>query len=361
MKKVFLIFNIFLLISACNTVKNDFLHTVNTIKIDTLLIDKISSRALLIDEDYVWFGANQGNFGCISLKDKSIFRSKIVEKNIKLEFRSIAQTKEDIFLLSIANPALLYKVNKKTKIVEKVYEEHHEKVFYDAMLFINNKEGFAIGDPINEHPCIIKTENGGITWKKINEANLPYFRSGESFFAASNTNLNYQKRTLFMVSGGKSSNLYSSKDKGISWNKYSTPIIQGESMTGIFTSDFLNDKIGIIAGGNYEKLNDNTLNKAITFNGGKNWQLLTKKEAFGYTSCIQFIPNTNGKGLLATTEAGVFYSKNRGENWNKLLPDNDFVAFKFINSTTAIASGKNRIVRLNLIKQLAFKNESKTY
>ncbi|RVU90157.1 oxidoreductase [Flavobacterium columnare] len=348
MKEIFITFVISFSLLACKTSQKNTLNFIDSIKIDTLLIEQMSSRALLIDKDHLWFGTNQGKFGCIHLKNKSIYISNVIEKNKKFDFRSIAQTNKDVFILSIANPAILYKINKKTKIVEKVYEEHHENVFYDAMLFINNKVGFAIGDPINGYPCIIKTENGGLSWKKIEAIHLPTFISGESFFAASNTNLNYKNGTLFMVSGGRSANLYTSMNKGLKWNKKPTPIIQGESMTGIFTSDFFNDKIGIIAGGNYENLNDNTQNKAITLDGGKSWQLLAQNEAFGYASCIQFVPNSKGKSLLATTATGVFYSQNRGKNWKKLLSDNDFIAFRFLNSKTAIASGKNKIVRFNL-------------
>ncbi|WP_428225193.1 hypothetical protein [Flavobacterium sp.] len=47
--------------------------------------------------------------------------------------------------------------------------------------------------------------------------------------------------------------------------------MQGQTMTGIFTSDFYNGKIGILAGRNYEQLTDNKQNKAIPHDGGITW------------------------------------------------------------------------------------------
>ena len=70
--------------------------------------------------------------------------------------------------MTVANPALLYKVSKKDFKTTLVYQENHEKVFYDSMQFWNNKEGIAMGDPINECLSIIITRDGGNTWNKIN-------------------------------------------------------------------------------------------------------------------------------------------------------------------------------------------------
>ncbi|WP_447415107.1 hypothetical protein, partial [Clostridium perfringens] len=60
---------------------------------------------------------------------------RIANDSLKLEFRSIAQTPKNIFMLSVANPALLYKVSKENWATTLVYQENNEKVFYDSMQF----------------------------------------------------------------------------------------------------------------------------------------------------------------------------------------------------------------------------------
>lgn len=318
------------------------------VSIDTLLQEKMSCRALVVDGENIWFSANNGKYGCVSLKKEPNFLGNITKENLKLEFRSIAQTSKAVFMLSVSNPALLYRIDKKSRQIDLVYEEKHEKVFYDSMIFINELEGFAIGDPTEQCPSFIKTVDGGASWHKIACKGLPEFHEGEAFFAASNTNMNYKNGSLFMVSGGKRTRVFVSKDKGDTWQIFETPIVQGQAMTGAFTSDFYDQNYGIIAGGNYEKLSDNFSNKAITLDGGKTWVLVANGDAFGYASCIQFVPGSKGQCILEAGADGVFYSYDTGNSWQKIANDKDFTAFRFIDSKTVVASGKNRIVKITL-------------
>jgi photosystem II stability/assembly factor-like uncharacterized protein len=117
-------------------------------------------------------------------------------------------------------------------------------------------------------------------------------------------------------------------------------------MTGIFSADFLNEKTGIIVGGNYDAQSDNNANKAITFDGGQTWKLVGINQGFGYASCVQFVPNTNGKSILCVGTTGIYSSTNQGENWNKLSDDKDLFTIRFQDSNTAFLAGKNKLVRM---------------
>lgn len=350
MKLDSLLFIVFFVLCNCkssNSLMGNPKYT--SLKIDTLLVEeKLSCRALLVDNDKIWYAANGGKYGCINLDGEVVFSSVVAVKDTKIEFRSIAQNSKSVFLLSVATPALLYKIDKSSKEIKLVYTEIGEKVFYDSMTFLNEKDGIAVGDPTSECPSIIITKNGGVSWEKIVCTHLPKFESGEAFFAASNTNVIYRNGTLFMISGGKKSRVFSSTDKGRTWKTFETPIIQGGAMTGAFCADFYDENIGIIAGGNYEKLSDNYNNKAFTNDGGKNWETISDNEAFGYASCIQFLPNSKGNCLLEVGANGVYYTSNRGKNWTQLSRDSDFLAFRFINENIVVVSGKNRIVKFTL-------------
>lgn len=330
--------------------KKDSISTykkITSVTVDTLLNDVISSRAILIDGDKVWYAGNKGKFGSILLSNKDVKYNGIIQReNFPMEFRSIAQTSSDIFILTVANPALLYRINKQSKEIQLVYQEKHDKVFYDSMQFLNDKEGFAIGDPTEDCPSFIKTTDGGKTWKKILCNSLPKFEDGEAFFAASNTNLILRNKIMLMVSGGKKSRVAVSADKGENWIIHETPIIQGGTMTGAFCADFYNDLIGIIAGGDYEKPLQNSQNKAITNDGGKTWRIVANNEGFGYASCIQYVPNSEGKGIVEVGANGIFYSNDSGESWTKLAEDKDLLTFRFIDEKSAVATGKNRIIKL---------------
>lgn len=337
-----------LLIASCSSNKAKIISKKFTsIQIDTLLIENISSRAIIIDKNKIWYAGNNGKYGFIDLKDKSIqYSNSITKNNLKLEFRSIAQTAEALFILTVANPALLFRIDKKTLETTLVYQENHEKVFYDSMQFLNNNEGFAVGDPTEDCPSFIKTIDGGKNWTKINCTNLPKFAEGEAFFAASNTNLIVKKSKIWMVSGGKKSRVFVSEDKGKTWDSFKTPIVQGQAMTGVFTADFYDETIGIIAGGNYENLQQNSQNKATTTDGGKTWTLVAENQGFGYASCVQFIPKSKGKSIVSVGATGLFYSNNFGNSWTQLSKVTDLVTIRFVDENTAVATGKDRIIKL---------------
>ena len=317
-------------------------------KAEIILETKLSCRAIFVDDERVWMGMDKGRYGFYDIKKDTTILKEIPSVSRTTEFRSIAGTKDAIFILSVGNPAMLIGIDKKTLEETVVYKEEHEKVFYDSMQFVDDLNGFAMGDPIENCLAFIKTTDGGKSWQKVNCDVLPKVSDGEAAFATSNTNLAIKGKSIFMVSGGKKSRVFVSNDFGATWNVYETPIVQGETMTGIFTADFYNEKIGIIAGGNYEKQDQNWANKAITKNGGKTWKLIADKEAFGYASCVQFVPNSKGKKIVAVGGTGMFYSDNFGKSWTKFSDDKDFFTFRFESEKVFYATGRNKLVRFEI-------------
>jgi photosystem II stability/assembly factor-like uncharacterized protein len=318
----------------------------SSIQIDTLFQDKISIRAIVLDRDNIWYAGDKSRFGFYDLKSNKKFENTIVEDTLKIEFRSIAKTANYIYVLSVANPGLLYQITKDGKKTKLVYQEKNEKVFYDSMQFWNNEEGIAIGDPVTDCLSIIKTHDGGNTWNKLPDNKLPKVFEGEAHFAASNTNIVVKGNDTWIVSGGKKSRVFYSPNKGDSWNVYETPIVQGKQMTGIFTADFYDTKNGFISGGNYELLNQNSENKAVTADGGKTWKLIANNEAFGYASCVQYVPNSKGKGIVVVGASGLYYSSDGGVNWVQFSKDSSLYTIRFIDESEAIAAGCNKMIRI---------------
>lgn len=321
-----------------------------SVEIDTLFQDKISIRAIVVDKDKIWYAGNNSKFGFYDLKKKTKIESFIPLNNYKLEFRSIAQNRNNIFLLSIASPAFLFKVSKTTLEPILVYQENSEKVFYDSMQFWNEKEGIAIGDPTENALSIIITRDGGNSWNKIPAEILPKIVEGEAAFAASNSNIVIKGNHTWIVSGGIQSRVFYSADKGKTWSVFNTPIVQGKSMTGIFTADFYDANNGFVSGGDYEIPEQKFGNKAITDDAGKTWKLVAENKGFGYASCIQYVPNTKGKSLVSVGASGLFYSYDGGVNWEQLATDPTLYTIRFIDSTTAVAAGNNKMVRIRFVK-----------
>ena len=318
-----------------------------SVHIETIFEDSLSIRAIEpMSTDQVWFAANNGKIGLIDAKVPKL--ANISYGDSLLHFRAIASTKDAVFVLSVANPGVLYKIGhngSEATNIEEVYVETGEKVFYDAMAFWNDKEGIAMGDPTSNCLSVIITRDGGNTWNKLSCDVLPEVASGEAAFAASNSNIALYGDHVWIVSGGKRARVFYSADKGEHWEVFNTPILQGSAMTGIYSVDFYDDKLGVIFGGDWDKKEFNEGNKAITTDGGKTWNLISNGKGPGYRSSVRFVPNSNGYGIVAVGSPGISYSSDRGESWKELSQEG-FYAIEFVNDTLAFASGRNRISKL---------------
>ena len=343
MIKKLLLFCLPILFSAC---AEKTLPTFVSVQSKEIHNDSISIRAIAIDSNQLWFAGNNGKYGAIDLITLKKFRGRIAKDSLHPEFRSMAKTREAVFVLSVANPGLLYKISKDKTVVKLVYQEEGEKVFYDSMQFLDDSFGVAMGDPVSNCLNVIITNDGGNSWQKIPCEKLPKVEEGEAAFAASNTNIIIRGHKIFMVSGGKKARCFVSEDKGATWQVYDTPIVQGKAMTGIFTADFYDENIGFIAGGDYEQQEANVNNKAMTKDGGKTWKLVGQNTGFGYASCVQFVPNSEGKSLVCVGGTGVHFSNDCGTTWKKLAEDKDLYTLRFLNDSVAYAAGKNRVVEL---------------
>ncbi|NND63482.1 MAG: oxidoreductase [Flavobacteriaceae bacterium] len=337
---------IFILV-LCFSCASDSHKSFTKVEIQEVFNDSLSIRAISpLDTGRVWFAANRGIVGLI---DNGIPKLATIKyEDSLLQFRSIAQNKEAVFVLSVANPGVLYKIGfdgKEATYIEEVYVEKGDKVFYDAMAFWNDKEGIAMGDPVDGCLSIIITRDGGNSWNKLLCEDLPSTEVGEAGFAASNSNIAIVDDHVWIASGGKKARVFHSADKGIHWEVFDTPILQGGAMTGIYSIDFYDENLGVIFGGDWEKKEFNEGNKAITKDGGKTWKLMSNGEGPGYRSSVRFVPGSEGEAMVAVGSPGISYSDDRGDSWVD-LSEEGFYAIEFVNDTLAFASGRNRISKL---------------
>lgn len=318
----------------------------HSLEIDTILKKEISIRAILIDGDKVWYAGDHNQVGYYNWKSHQREEVLVQGDSIPLQFRSIAQNTDFIFVANIGNPAGVFKIQKSNLSVQKVYSETNPKVFYDSLQFWNDKEGIALGDPTATCLSITITRDGGNSWQKVSCDQLPPVEEGEAAFAASNTNICIQGNATWLVSGGTKARVFYSSNKGASWEVFNTPIAQGSAMSGIFTADFYNNHIGMIAGGNYEAPSQNFLNKALSCDGGKTWKLIADHAHFGYASCIQFVPKTKGREIVSIGSTGIYYSSDQGANWEQISLEASLYTLRFLNKHTAFAAGKNSLIQI---------------
>ena len=335
-----------LLIVSCGEKETEFVpRNIDKIEIQTVLEDSLLSiRAIdILNDNSLAFAANNNSFGLYNPNTKSWNISNQVQDSLEFSFRAVSHTSEDFFMISIANPALLFKTTYSG--MKLVYNEVHEKVFYDSMDFWNDQEGLAIGDPTEDCMSIIITRDGGNTWTKLSCDMLPKAKAGEAAFAASDTNIAIVGNHTWVATGGNTSRVLYSPDKGNTWEVYDTPIIQGTGTTGMYSIDFFDELHGYAIGGDYTKPDENAANKIRTQDGGKTWEVVGANQDPGYRSCVQYIPNREGKELVVVGFNGIDYSNDAGTTW-KHVGDEGFYTIRFLNDSIAYAAGKGRISKL---------------
>lgn len=342
--RIFLVLAVFLLVGCGSNEKETTKNPFTSAEIESILEDSISVRAIEVIDGNMAFAANKGMYGIYNAGPGSWNINVQAYDTILPEYRAVASTSTDFFMLSVGTPALLYKTGD-TGAMELVYKEEGENVFYDAMIFWNDREGIAMGDPTQNCISVIITRDGGHNWTKLGCEELPPGIEGEAAFAASNSNIAVVGNHTWILTGGISSRVFYSPNKGQTWEVFDTPLVQGTPTTGGYSIDFYDEKNGFIIGGDYTNPNDNKANKATTSDGGKTWKLVGDGSGPGYKSSVRYVPNSGGEELVAVGESGISYTKDAGATWSQ-LSGQGFHTLRFLNDTTAYAAGNRKIARV---------------
>ncbi|KRO87243.1 MAG: oxidoreductase [Bacteroidetes bacterium] len=343
--KLFFLPSLIILLIGCNDSNLNKTKPFTSLEINHVLLDStINIRAIEIKNNKIYNASSTGAIYSFDINSPKLIKQEqysSTEDSIEYpNFRSLAITKDHVFAISIANPALIFKDGKV------VYRENHEKVFYDSMHFWNDKEGIVVGDFTDNCINILITRDGGNIWNKVDCNKLNSIKDNEGFFAASDTNITIIGDKTWLASGGINSRIYYSKNKGLDWIVIETPIIQGETTTGIFSIDFYDKNNGFAIGGDYTKPLINSKNKIRTSDGGLTWNVVAENENPGYRSCVQYVPNSKGLGLVSLGFDGIDYSSDAGDSWTNLSSEG-YYSFRFYNDSIAYAAGNGKISKLH--------------
>src|SRR4051812_31343577 len=220
------------------------------------------------------------------------------------------------------------------------------KGFFDCMAFWDRDHGIAVGDPVNGKFQLITTSNAGEKWNPISPENLPPAKEEEGAFAASGTCIAVQGNSdVWFATGGKVARVFRSHDAGKTWEVTGTPIVSGEPSAGIFSVAFQNERVGMIAGGDYKKPDVGGANLAFTSDGGASWNLspLTGRNSF-YFSAAAFTGNgevmlVGTAGVVKSVDSRTLWESDRSSGFNALGVNGDKTFA--VGATGAIATLDN--------------------
>ncbi len=331
-----------------------FFYCVNTAlfaqKPTITIIDtskKVSIRGLsVVNDNVVWCSGSNGSVAR-SINGGKTFIWQTVAGYEKRDFRDIeAFDTNTAIIMGIAEPAIILKTKDGGKTWKKVFEDSTNGMFLDAMDFDEKGNGIVIGDPIDKKPYILLSKNKGDDWLRDKRSDTLIV--GEAFFASSGTNIKIIKNNIELLksylfaTGGTKSTLYIDNT-----NKcFKVPIIQGKASTGANSIDVYNNK-AVIVGGDFANDTDTTGNCVLV-------DLQKKLPKFshpqtsphGYRSCVVYI---NKNTLVACGTSGVDISYDEGNNW-QLISTQSFHVVQKAKKGNAIylAGSRGKIARLKL-------------
>jgi photosystem II stability/assembly factor-like uncharacterized protein len=262
-----------------------------------------------------------------------------------LDFRDVVATDPDTTFLLSAGPgeqSRIYRTTDAGKTWDLQFTNHEPRGFLDCMAFWNQQRGIVVGDPVDGHFVLIRTENGGKDWRPVAPQKLPPAVDGEGAFAASGTCITTQgQKNVWFATGGSVARVFHSQDGGDTWSVVQTPIAQGKNSSGIFSIAFRDARHGAIAGGDYKNPDGNGPNLAFTDDGGATWTLAPLSPQW-YFSVLAWKPHSGG--LLAAGTARAAYAKGQhSRTWQKTWPG-AINSVSFYNMDNGVAVGPRGLI-----------------
>lgn len=311
-----------------------------------------SLRGMSIPSDnIIWVSGSNGTIGKSVDAGKS-WRWIMVPGFEKKDFRDIdAFDSSTAIAMAVDNPAYIVKTTDGGATWKKVFERAMEGMFLDAMDFKNDKEGICIGDPLNltigrKLFYIIRTYDGGDTWKEVPLYQMPPAQAGEFIFSASGTNISFLDHPDFeyaFITGGYFSTLYLIAREGKKHKAATIPMLGGKETTGAFSFDTDHQKRFYCIGGDYKVPRDYFDNFYYSTDAGNKWGSPSVGPPFGYRSCIRII---NDKTLVACGPTGVDFASNGHKEWKKASLEGFNVCMVSKGKQVFLAGEKGKIGRL---------------
>ena len=307
----------------------------------------ISIRGLSVpDENTVWASGSNGTIA-LSLNGGADFEWMQVAGYEKRDFRAIhAWNNKEAIIVAVAAPAIILKTKDGGITWRKVYENIDTAMFLDAINFKDENNGTVVGDPINNVIFLLNTADKGEHWQQVTPT---YFTSplkeGEAFFASSNSNLVTTSKEQLIISGGRVSRLW------INGVARDLAILQGGKSTGANSIAISpNGNKIIIVGGDFTKFKESeknitgfnlilTPNTELKHKSLRNQIWVQRKNLGhpnGYKSGVAFITN---RLLVTCGTSGVDVSKNSGKNWDLISTESFHVVKKQPNRKAAFLAG----------------------
>lgn len=302
----------------------------------------ISFRGLSVVNDQVlWVSGSEGTVG-LSTNGGISWNWTRVPHYEKSDFRDIeAFSDREAIIMGITEPAVILFTIDGGNSWTTAFEDSSKAAFLDAFDF-SGDHAAVVGDPVGDQIFFAESSDSGKSWNIHSPSGFMPTAEGESFFAASGSNIIHRPDgTWVLVSGGKKSCIYFDN------SRIPLSITQGRETTGansIAINPFDSNQ-AFIVGGDF---------KHDTVQSGNS--LLIQMHPFsqkapmtpphGYRSCVEYI---NEKQMICCGTSGIDISNDGGLHWTLISNRSFHVCRKSKTGNAVFLAGSNgAIARFDL-------------
>lgn len=245
----------------------------------------------VVNDSVIWTSGSNGYVGR-SIDAGKTWDFKQINPYDSAEFRDIeAFDANTAVVMSSVQPACILKTIDGGKTWKEVFRNDDPAIFLDAIDF-DGKKGICLGDPINNWFYFLSTNNKGDSWKEIKNKNNLAPDSTYAFAASGSAMQLLDGKTIIFGTGGKNASIFYSDNFGKNWKISKTPMVAGKQSEGIFSIDFPTKYHGLIGGGDY--LNPDIMNTNLFYGEFQSPDIINFTSSFpnpsGYISCIKYLP-----------------------------------------------------------------------
>lgn len=265
-----------------------------------------------------------------------------------LDFRDIEAFDADTALLmSAGQPARIYRTEDGGRSFALVHESPSPAAFFDGLAFWDEKHGLAFSDPVDGAFLVLKTDDGGRSWSRLDAASLPRPLDGEAGFAASGSNVvTGRGGRAWIGTGGAVARVLVSTDHGRSWRAVATPLRSGAPSAGVFSIAFRDARHGVAAGGDYQDPAAAERTLAWSDDGGESWTAAAVPPPSGHRASVAFIRGRGTPTWIAVGRNGSDLSTDDGRHWRRFSSEGYYVLSVGRDGSVWAAGADGRVGKL---------------
>ena len=299
-----------------------------------------------VDDRTAWASGSKGTV-LRTLDGGSTWSAVPVPGEEETDFRDIEAFRPDeAVIMAIGRPAKIFRTTDGGRTWTRTYYDDSPGIFLDGLAFSDEKNGWAVGDPMDGRFWLISTADGGETWIPLPPGARPAAADGEAAFAASGTSLTIQgKDRIWFCTGGSVARVWRSEDRGARWEAVPSALAEGTASSGGFSVAFLDPRTGIAVGGDYRQESASAGNAAVSNDGGRTWTAVGERRPGGFRESVAFVPGARPPVAVTVGPSGSDLSLDLGRTWTPIAGPEGFHAVAFAKKgRTAWAVGRNGLI-----------------